>query len=146
MVDVMNRISFAYANEAEAFPEVDPLVRPLGSRVMVQIRTPKKKTAGGIILSDDARDTEYWVVQVAKVLALGPVAFRDRKTLEPWPEGAWCNPGEYVRVPKFAGDNWTVKFGEGADDEARVVIYNDLDIIGVIPGGWEAAKAIKAFI
>ena len=35
----------------EAFPDVDPGIQPFGSRVLVQIRTAKTKTSGGIILT-----------------------------------------------------------------------------------------------
>jgi hypothetical protein len=31
----------------EAFPAVDAGIQPFGSRVLIQIRTPKKKSAGG---------------------------------------------------------------------------------------------------
>ncbi len=55
---------------AEAFPAVDAGVQPFGSRVLVQIRTPKKKV-GSIILAQDTKDTEKWNTQVAKVIAVG---------------------------------------------------------------------------
>ena len=146
MVDVLNRIEFAYAGgEAEAFPPVAPMVLPLGSRVLVQIRTPKSVTKGGIHLITDARDTEFWVTQVAKVIAIGPVAFKNRTTMAPWPEGDWCSPGDYVRVPKHGGDRWTVPI-PNTEDEAQFVMFNDLDILGSIPGGWEDAVKIKAFV
>ena len=45
MQEIANKISFAYENIDEAFPACDPGVTPFGSRVLVQIRTPKKKTA-----------------------------------------------------------------------------------------------------
>ena len=69
------------------------------------------------------------------------MAFCDRKTLQLWPEGAWCQPGEYVRVPKYGGDRWSVKLEVG--DEALVVIFNDLDIVGLDTGD---PTKIKAFL
>src|SRR3954470_639267 len=79
----------------EAFPVVNPNYRPFGERVLVQIRSPKRKSAGGIMLPDEVRDTEKWNTQVAKVIALGPTAFKSRTTLEGWPEGDWCQPGDF---------------------------------------------------
>ena len=35
---------------AEAFPAVDAGIQPFGSRVLVQIRNPKQRTASGIII------------------------------------------------------------------------------------------------
>ena len=61
----MNKVTFSYENEEEAFPKIDPGVRPFGSRVLVQIRRAKRKTAGGIILAGETRDTEMWNTQVA---------------------------------------------------------------------------------
>ena len=126
---------------AEAFPDVNPGVQPFGSRVLVQIRTPRKVTKGGIILSSDTQDTEKWNTQVAKVVSVGSLAFRNRTTQEFWPEGAWCVPGDFVRVPKYGGDRWEVVIDR--DDSAMFVIFNDLDIIGQVTGD---PLTVKAFI
>ena len=125
----------------EAFPSVEPGLVPFGSRVLVQIRSPKKTSAGGIILHNETRETEVWNTQIAKVHSLGPLAFKNRNTMESWPEGSWCKPGEYVRVPKYGGDRWKVPYGN--DEEALFVIFNDLDIVGGVVGD---PLAIKAFI
>ena len=126
----------------EAFPKVDPGVIPYGSRVLVQIRTPRKITRGGIILTNDSKETEKWNTQVAKVIMVGPLAFRNRDTMKEWAEGSWCGPGEFVRVPKYGGDRWEVPI-EGTEDVAMFVIFNDLDVIGKVTGD---PLAIRAFI
>lgn len=130
---------------AEAFPAVDAGVQPFGSRVLVQIRTPKTKTASGIILHSETKDTEKWNTQVAKVIAVGPLAFKNRDTMQPWPEGGWCAEGDFVRVPKYGGDRWEVQYREkdGETENAMFVIFNDLDIIGQVHGD---PLAVKAFI
>lgn len=116
----------------EAFPTADPGIKPLGSRVLVQIRNPKEKTASGIIIDRGSRETDKWNTQIAKVIALGPVAFHNRNTLEPWPEGQWCKEGDFVRVAKYGGDRWEVELPSG--DVALYVIFNDLDLIGTVTG------------
>ena len=85
---------------AEAFPAAEAGIQPFGSRVLVQIRSPKQRTASGIILDVGSRDTEKWNTQVAKVISIGPLAFKNRNTMASWPEGSWCVEGEYVRVAK----------------------------------------------
>lgn len=125
----------------EAFPEADPGIIPFGSRVLVQIRTPKTKTASGIIIDNGSRDTEKWNTQVARVVSIGALAFKNRNTMESWPEGSWCGPGDYVRVPKYGGDRWEVPLPDG--ESALFVIFNDLDIIGQVTGD---PLAIRAFI
>ena len=125
---------------AESFPDIDAGIKPLGSRVLVQICTPRAKTKGGIILDTGSKETEKWNQQVARVIGLGAVAFCNRTTLEKWPEGDWCKVGDYVRVPKYGGDRWEVTHAEGA---ALFVIFNDLDIIGQVTGD---PLAIRAFL
>lgn len=125
----------------EAFPDANPGITPFGSRVLVQIRSPKTKTASGIILDNGSRDTEKWNTQVAKVISVGALAFKNRNSMESWPEGSWCGPGDYVRVAKYGGDRWEVPLPNG--ETALFVIFNDLDIIGQVIGD---PLAIRAFI
>lgn len=138
----MTQAAMASDRLAEAFPQVDPGAEPFGSRVLVQFRTPKKKTAGGIILTDETIETEKWNTQVAKVIAVGPLAFRsrDKKTL--WPEGAWAEPGDFVRVSKYGGDRWEVPVGDGKEN-AVFAIFNDLDLIARVTSD---PLTMKAFV
>ena len=126
---------------AEAFPAVEAGIQPFGSRVLVQISTPKSTSAGGIILSTDTKDTEKWNTQVARVVSIGPVAFKNRTTLESWPEGDWCQVGDFVRVAKYGGDRYEVPVNN--NESAMFVIFNDLDIIGKV---LTDPLKIKAFI
>jgi co-chaperonin GroES (HSP10) len=142
MFELANKVDFGYADIDEAFPPCDPGVQPFGSRVLVQVRTPKKKTKGGIILTAETRETDAWNTQIAKVLAVGDLAFKNRNTQEEWPEGSWCTAGDFVRVPKYGGDRWTVPTSDG-EGEALVVIFNDLDLIGRVTGD---PLAVKAFL
>lgn len=119
-----------------AFPAVDPGITPLGSRLIVQIKTTEAKSKGGIILSSSDVDTEKWNTQVGKVVSVGPLAFRNRNTGDLWPEGSWCKPGDFVRVAKYGGDRFEV-------NKALFVVFNDLDIIGLVTGD---PLAVKAFL
>jgi len=129
---------------AEAFPAVDAGIQPFGSRILVQIRTTKARTAGGIILTADTIDTDKWNTQVAKVIAVGPLAFKNRNTMESWPDGKWCNEGDFVRVGKYGGDRWEAPIPDAPHGEAAMfVIFNDLDIIGRVDGD---PLKVRAFI
>lgn len=109
-LSIGNAIEYRYSSIEDAFPEVDPGHIPLGCLVLAQIRQPKMRTAGGLEIITDTRQTEHYNTQVAKVIAVGPLAFHNRDTYEEWPEGAWCAPGSFVRVPKYQGDRWTVSY------------------------------------
>ena len=131
------RLALDYDDVDQAFPDLDPGLTPFGSRVLVQKRSPKTRLKSGLIVPDEVRETEFWNTQVAKVISLGPGAFKNRDTLEAWPEGNWATPGAYVRVPKYGGDKWFVKVPEAEAertgvDKACFVIYNDLDLVGEI--------------
>lgn len=127
----------------EAFPAVDPGIQPFGSYVLTQIRAPKKKSAGGIILHSETKETEKWNTQIAKVISVGPLAFRNRNTMELWPEGAWCAPGDFVRVAKYGGDRWEVPLNNADEDVALFVIFKDTDLMGKVTSD---PLAIRAFV
>jgi len=119
---------------AEAFPpNVDPLFDPFGTRVLIQLRRVQSKSKGGIMLIEETKADKRFAEQVAMVHSMGALAFKNRTTMEPWPEGAWCKPGEFVRVPKFGGDRWMVKMEDGGDPIA-FVLFNDYEIFGRIRG------------
>ena len=129
--------AFDDAEMAWAFPSVDPGAKPLGGRILVQLRRAKRKaTKAGIILVSETKETEKWQNMVAKVIEIGPLAFRKRDTMEPWPEGSWCEPGDYIRVPKWGGDRWEVKVpGEDdLEDPALFMILNDHEVIAKVTG------------
>ena len=134
------------ADLREAFPVVDPGAKPLGARVLVQLRRTKKTvTASGIVLVSETRETEKWQNMVAKVIDIGPLAFKKRDTMESWPEGSWCDVGDYLRVPKWGGDRWEVPVpnAEQDDDPALFMVLNDHEIIAKLTGD---PLAMKAFI
>jgi co-chaperonin GroES (HSP10) len=134
------------ADLQEAFPAVDPGAKPLGARVLVQLRRTKKTvTSMGIVLVSETKETEKWQNMVAKVIEIGPLAFKKRDSMEPWPEGSWCEVGDYIRVPKWGGDRWEVPVpGEAKEeDPALFMVLNDHEIIAKLTGD---PLAMKAFI
>lgn len=132
------------AEMAWAFPSVDPGAKPLGGRILVQLRRTKKEaTNSGIILVEETREAEKWNNMVAKVIAVGPLAFRHRDTMQEWPEGSWCKPGDFLRVPKWGGDRWEVSVAGEKDDPALFMIINDHEVIATITGD---PLSMRAFV
>jgi co-chaperonin GroES (HSP10) len=130
----------------EAFPLVDPLMQPYGARVLIQLRAVKEKvTESGIVLPEETKETEKWNTMIGKIIAIGPIAYKNRDTLEPWAEGIWCAIGDYVRVPKWGGDRWEIDFtdAKGLNGKALFTFFNDHEIIGKVTGD---PRAIKAFV
>jgi co-chaperonin GroES (HSP10) len=129
----------------EAFPVLDPLMAPYGARILVQLRAVKEKvTEAGILLPEEVKETEKWNTMIGKVIAIGPLAFCKRESAEPWPEGAWAQVGDFVRVPKWGGDRWEIDFEkDGLKGKALFTFFNDHELIGKVTGD---PRAIKAFI
>ena len=145
-MSVNEPVAFDQAEINWAFPVVDPGAKPLGGRILVQLRRTKKKaTSAGIILVEETKETEKWNNMVAKVLIIGPLAFKNRDTMESWPEGSWVSVGDYIRVPKWGGDRWEVKVpGEDdLEDPALFMVLNDHEIIASLTGD---PLAMKAFL
>jgi co-chaperonin GroES (HSP10) len=138
---------------AKAFPDLDPGFEPFGSRVIVQLRSPKLYSAGGIKFPDEVIETEMWNTQIGKVRAIGALAFHDRTTMQPWPEGDWAKVGDYVRIPKFNQDKWFIEYpvklqglgGREFDGVERVLfmLINDLDLLAKKTGN---PLEVKAYI
>ncbi len=139
-------VASSEAEIAWAFPSVEPGAKPLGARVLVQLRRTKKKTtSAGIILVEETKQTEKWNGQVAKVVDIGPLAFKKRDTMESWPEGSWCSVGDFIRVPKWGGDRWEVPVpGEDIlEEQALFMVLNDHEIIAKLTCD---PLAVKAFV
>jgi co-chaperonin GroES (HSP10) len=131
---------------AWAFPSVDPGAKPLGGRILVQLRRTKKKaTSAGIILVEETKEAEKHQNMVGKVIAIGPLAFKHRDTMQSWPEGSWCSPGDFIRVPKWGGDRWEVRVpgDDDFEDPALFMVLNDHEVIAQITGD---PLAMKAFV
>ena len=131
-------------SEAECFPTIDPGVEISGDRVLVQLRRQKTKSRGGIFLVEETTQTLKFNETVAKVVQIGPLAYKNPDNLEPWPEGNWCEVGDLVRTIKYGGDRFVVDAG---DDGAPVVFITlqAREIISRIKS-FEYAQKMKAFI
>jgi len=117
---------------AWAFPEVNSGQSPYGGRVIVQLRRIKKK-AGRIIIVDETKENEKWNNMIGKVVAIGPLAFKNRDTMASWPEGSWANIGDFVRVPRWGGDRWERPVpNEDGEDPVLFMTINDHELISKI--------------
>ena len=131
-------------SELECFPEIDPGVQVLGDRILVQLRREKNTSKGGIILVDETRQTLRFNETVAKVLQIGPLAYKSPDDLTPWVEGPWCKVGDLVRTIKYGGDRFIVQ----PDDGGAPVVFITLQAREVISKikSFEYAQKMKAFV
>jgi co-chaperonin GroES (HSP10) len=130
--------------EQECFPDVDPGVEILGDRVLVQLRREKTTSKGGIFLVEETRQTLRFNETVAKVISIGPLAYKSPQDLTPWVEGPWCQIGDLVRTIKYGGDRFVLQ----PDDDGAPVVFITLQAREVISKikSFEAAQRMKAFV
>jgi co-chaperonin GroES (HSP10) len=143
-IDVKSNEEPDLRSEEECFPIIDSGVEVAGDRVLVQLRRQKVKSKGGIILVEETQQTLKFNETVAKVVQVGPLAYKSPDTLEPWIEGPWCKEGDLVRTIKYGGDRFVV---DPADDGGPVVFITlqAREIISRIKS-FEHAQKMKAFV
>jgi len=107
---------------SEEIPDPKEPPRPIGWRVLVRPLPISEKTSGGIILTEQVHDDMQRTQTLARVLALGPMAYtRNDMGGEPW-----CNVGDTVLIGKFSG--LRIKYGD-----VKLALLNDDQVMAVIP-------------
>ena len=119
------------------FPEIEPGVVPCGPKILVQLRTVKEKTAGGILLPEETKEFNNGNTQLARVVRLGSIAFRNRETGNLWKEGVWAQVGDIVIIPRWGGFRFEIPIPE-SDDKAIFAVFDDTNVQMVVHGNFES--------
>ena len=100
---------------------VDELPEPSGYRILVLPFTPKNKTKGGILFSQETLDKARISTTCGYVLKMGDLAYKDKdKFGQPW-----CKKGDWVIFARYAGSRLPIEGGE-------VRILNDDEVLGTV--------------
>jgi co-chaperonin GroES (HSP10) len=100
---------------------VSELPEPTGYRLLVLPFTPKNKTKGGILFSQETLDKARIATTCGYVLKMGPLCYKDEK----FTSGPWCKKGDWVIFARYAGSRLPIEGGE-------VRILNDDEVIGTV--------------
>ena len=130
---------------AWAFPDVKPGQAPFGGRVIVQLRRIKKN-AGKIILVEETKENEKWNNMIGRVVAIGPLAFKNRDTMQPWAEGSWAQVGDYVRVPRWGGDRWERPVVNEENGDLNPVLFMTINDHELIARVTDDPLSFKAYV
>lgn len=101
---------------------VERMPSPAGWRLLVMPYRGKGVTEGGIVLIEKTQELNQITSVCAYVLKVGPLAYRDERK---FPTGPWCEAGQWVLFPRYAGSRFRIDGGE-------VRIINDDEVIGTI--------------
>jgi len=133
------------AELAWAFPDVAPGQAPFGGRVIVQLRRIKKNV-GKIILVEETKENEKWNNMIGRVVAIGPLAFKNRETMSSWPEGSWAQVGDFVRVPRWGGDRWERSVVGEENGDLNPVLFMTINDHELIARVTDDPLSFKAYV
>ena len=83
--------------------------------------TPKEKTKGGILFSQEQLDKARIATTCGYVLKMGDLAYADKDKFNK----PWCKVGDWVMFARYAGARLPIEGGE-------VRILNDDEVLGTI--------------
>ena len=109
--------------ERNVISESEKLPQPTGYRILILPRGRDPVTKGGIQLARETIDRDSIASVVGYVVAVGPDAYKD---LGKFPEGAWCQKGDWVLFGRYAGARFKIDGGE-------MRLLNDDEILAVLP-------------
>lgn len=121
----------------EYFLDVDPGVKPCGAKILVQLRSVKEKTVGGIVLVEDTKDFNQGNTQLGMLVRVGGIAFRDRSTGEEWKEGKWAEVGDLIILPRWGGFRFEIEI-PGSKEKAIFAVFDDTNVQMVVESNFEA--------
>ena len=78
----------------------NPLPELPGYHILIRPISIKGVTKGGIMLPDSTKDDMAYLTTVGRVLSIGDLAYLDENK---FPNGRWCQEGDYVCYAKHAG-------------------------------------------
>lgn len=130
--------------EWNAWPGVDPGKQPIGPWILVQYKCAQTRTKGGILLSDESRESDQYAMTAARVVSMGEMVFRDEITGEHWAGGDRYGVGDFIRCPLTGGDQFEVdspqgkvRFGFWRDTHVKAI---DLTEAAEYAERWEGKK------
>ena len=100
---------------------VNELPEPSGYRILVLPFTPKNKSKGGILFSQETLDKARISTTCGYVLKMGDLAYKDTEKFGK----PWCKKGDWVIFARYAGSRLPIEGGE-------VRILNDDEVLGTI--------------
>jgi len=117
-----------WISNEEDIPDPEVLPSLPGYNILIRPVSIKNVTKGGIFIPDSTRDDMAYLTTVGRVIAVGEVAYQDEIK---FPNGAWCEVGDYVCYGKHTG---TKLFYKGIkllvlfDDQIMMKVENPKDL------------------
>ena len=105
---------------------------PVGYKILVKMRKAiDEKTKGGIYIPDQIKQDENTASLIAKVLAIGPDAYKD---MSKFSSGPWCSVGDYIMVRSYSGTRFKIDGDEYRfiNDDTPEAVVSDPDSVEMV--------------
>lgn len=103
------------------------LPNPVGEFILCAIPEVDKNYENGLIKADITTKTEEQTSVVLFVMKLGPMAYKDQ---ERFPDGPWCQEGDFVIVRAYTGTRLKIH-----GREFRLITDNQIEAVVQDPRG-----------
>ena len=110
------------AQEGEEITSATQLPDPKGYRILCGVPKIEDKYESGILKAGNTRQVEENATVVLYVMKMGDLCYKD---VQKFPTGAWCQEGDFVVTPAYAGTRIKihgVEFRIINDDTVQAVV------------------------
>jgi co-chaperonin GroES (HSP10) len=105
---------------------------PTGWRVVVLPYRPPNTTKSGIVLAEKAIEKQQVATVCGYVVEVGNLAYKDP---DKFPDGPWCQKGDWVIFARYAGARINIEGGEIRilnDDEILARVKDPEDVLHMV--------------
>lgn len=117
--------------EKDKGPAMERVPQATGWRMVILPYQGVEKTKGGLLLTDKAIEEQQLTTNVGLILSMGSDAYADKNK---FPNGPWCEKGDWVVFAKYAGSRVRIEGGEIRilnDDEILAKLKDPKDVLTI---------------
>ncbi len=126
-LDLSQAVNLAAVMQKTAEERARQLPEPKGYRILCAIPEAEETFDSGIIKSDETRRHDELLTTVLFVVKMGSDCYKDP---ERFPNGAWCNEGDFILVRPNAGTRLVIH-----DREFRIINDDSVEAVVQDPRG-----------
>ena len=126
-LDLLKAVDLSAIMQKNAEEKARQLPKPQGYRILCAIPEAEKEFDSGIIKSDETMRNEELLTTVLFVVDMGPDCYKDPSR---FPNGPWCQIGDFVLVRPNAGTRLVIH-----DREFRIINDDSVEAVVQDPRG-----------
>jgi co-chaperonin GroES (HSP10) len=123
-LDLSNAVDLSALMDKSQEEKATQLPKPSGYRILCAIPEAEEAYDSGIIKSDETRRHDELLTTVLFVVDIGPDCYQDKTR---FPNGPWCQPGDFILVRPNAGTRLVIhgrEFRIINDDSVEAVVLD----------------------